>query len=104
MLYLHASPSPPTAFFICPICLSFLCFLAVVIILCFIPGEILGANYRFCRMCVACVTITVLKGLERDRRYRINGPKGAAIGDEHLFGSDLRFAVGPGTSGGPFGL
>jgi len=31
----------------CPICLSSLCLLVVVIILCFLPGEILGANYRF---------------------------------------------------------
>jgi hypothetical protein len=39
MLYLHASPSLPLHFALCAICLSFLCFLAIVIILCFIPGE-----------------------------------------------------------------
>ncbi len=89
LLYLHASPSLPTAFFH----LSHLSLFPLLSCRCHYSVLHPRGNLR-CQLyawLVACYYGP--EGLERDRRYRINGPKGAAIGDEPLFGSDLRFAV-----------
>lgn len=88
-------PSPPPAFCVCPISLfpllSCRCHYSVLH-----PGGILGCQLSVCWVCVACVTRCVLL-LFRRSRTRSSLPfqrtKDAAIGDECLFGSDLRYLV-----------
>jgi len=78
MLYLHACPSPTPAFCVCvpSVSLSF-AFLSLSLFCAFLPKyevPIIGSIVCALFAC-HCVLLRFSKGLERDRRYRINGAK-----------------------------
>ena len=86
-------------------CVSHLSAFLPLSLFCFIPGEILGANYRFCVACVTrCVLLRYLKGSRTRSSLPYQRTKDAAIGDGPLFGSDLRFSFDIPWVTGPFWL